>query len=542
MTIDERAAGPLPSQGPADLGARARELIAEMMLEPSGQTSPSTYETARLVSLAPWLTGHPERVRHLLHTQRADGGWGPPEGYALVPTLSATEALLGVFRSQPPTGRAELAGAINRALQVLSGWLDGATEIPDTPAVDIIVPALIAGINEHLSRLPVSPLAEPELRSALRPLRLPPGMTGGRLAAVRDMLAAGAPVSDKLLHALEVVGDLARNAHGVTPLPSGTVGASPAATAAWLGVPDAVGSSAAPLAYLESTVARYGGLAPCATPITVFERAWVVSALARAGIRVTAPPGLIRSLTADLGARGTPAGPGLPADADTTSVTLYALGLLGAPVDPGCLWTYETPAGFCTWPGEDGFSVTTNAHVLDALGQHLAVRRRAAPSYRAAVQRLSVALREHQQPDGSWRDRWHASPYYATACCSLALSEFGHAPVAAEPLIRAVDWVLETQRPDGSWGRWAGTAEETAYAMQTLTAAGTRQRPDVAAAVARAHAYLVDAARQRQDPPLWHDKDLYRPTLIVRAAVLGAVHLAHRAGLGGGPNLLSTCA
>ncbi|MFD0472314.1 hypothetical protein ACFQ0B_31455 [Nonomuraea thailandensis] len=74
----------------------AGALVATLMSTPWGQVSASVYETGRLVTLAPWLIGHRERVHYLLRTQRPDGSWGAPDGYGLVPTLSATEALLTV--------------------------------------------------------------------------------------------------------------------------------------------------------------------------------------------------------------------------------------------------------------------------------------------------------------------------------------------------------------------------------------------------------------------------------------------------------------
>ncbi|MFD6568799.1 prenyltransferase [Micromonospora profundi] len=491
----------------------ARELIAGLSLRPWGRVAPSVYESARLVVDAPWLPGHDERLGFLLRAQRPDGAWGPPEGYALVPTLSATDALLAALADGVP--RPHLLGPAARGLAALTGGLlaADARTLPDTPALDLIVPALVESINDRLGRatidLPPSP-----------PLTLPPGLGPDRLRAVRAAAAAGAALPTKLAHFYEVLGAMPADA-GPTLT---AVGASPAATAAWL---SAAGPDAGPSAheFLRQLIRDGGGPVPCPTPITVFERAWVLSGLRRAGVAVNPPAALVDTLTGATGATGVATGEGLPTDADTTSVALDALARLGRPADPAALWAYETADGFCTWPGsEDGFSVTTNAHVLDAFGQHLVARPDADARYHRTVERLSAVLPTHQLADGRWQDRWHASPYYATACCVLALAEFGRGGVAAEAVDRAARWVLDSQRADGSWGRWAGTVEETAYALQVLLAAPTGA-PRVADAVARGHAYLHEPSGP-EHRPLWYGKELYCPTAIVRSAVLAACRLS----------------
>jgi halimadienyl-diphosphate synthase len=497
------------------VSAAVRDLFDSMLHEPWGQTSPSVYETGRLVTLAPWLAGHDERVRWIRSEQRADGTWGGPDGYALVPTLSAIEALLSTQDG---------SGAVDRGLRAVTALMSNLGTVPDTPAADLLIPALVGHINERRG-------------NGRPPVPLPAGIDGRRLAAVRRLLLSGAPVPDKLLHAAEAVADIVRAAPAGYPEPSGSVGASPAATAAWLTArPGAAGGA---LDYLETVVGRHGGPVPCAVPIPVFERSWVLSTLARTGVPYSAPPTMVRDLAAALGPDGTSAGAGLPADADTTSVALFALALLGEPTDIGSLWRYRVDAHFCTWPGENGVSVTTNAHVLDALGIHQAIQQAEAAgdmstNLAIAVDRLAMWLCDHQISDGSWIDRWHASLYYATSCCVLALDRFGRTGQAARavgPAVdRAVAWVLGTQRPDGSWGRWAGTTEETAYAMHVLLGTRRAREPQVVEAAARGHAYLV-AAADEPGPALWHDKDLYRPAAIVRAYIIGALHLARSASI-----------
>lgn len=529
---------------------QASDLLTGLMAQPWGQVTVSIYETGRLVALAPRLTGHRERVAYLLAHQRPDGSWGAPDGYGLVPTLSATDALLGLDPADGPRG---VAAAARAGLAALRTLLSRPVTLPDMPAADLIVPALIERVNAH---------------GAADPLPLPAGMDAGRLGRVRQVVASGAPLPQKLLHALEVAGATVTGT--VRPTPIGTVGASPAATAAWMttaqttavppvgawdgGSPGSAGNGGSPggardggspsgawdggtsgavrvaeaelaRGHLEAVVARYGGPVPVGLPITVFERGWVLSWLARAGVPAQVPPEMTADLRAAIGPAGTPAGSGLPADADTTSVALYALALLGLPCEPDSLLAFDTGTHFCTWQGEDGFSVSVNAHALDALGAYAAARPDRAEAYAPLVARQAALLAERQRPDGCWDDRWHASPYYATLSCALALGEFG-GPGHTEPVRRAREWVLSTQRPDGSWGRWAGTAEETAYALQTLLLPVDLDGGGDMEAVRQGYAFLRQVADMYDYPALWHDKDLYAPIAVVRAAILAALHLA----------------
>lgn len=147
------------------IASAAGALIAELVSDPWGDISPSVYETGRLVTLAPWLDGHSDRVAYLLSTQQSDGSWGAADGYGLVPTLSATDAVLTTLRrghhaalrcggsiDETRLDETRLMEGANRGLRRLLGWLDGSTGLrtPDTPAVELIVPALVEALNHHL--------------------------------------------------------------------------------------------------------------------------------------------------------------------------------------------------------------------------------------------------------------------------------------------------------------------------------------------------------------------------------------------------------
>src|SRR5205823_6249567 len=130
------------------------------------------------------------------------------------------------------------------------------------------------------------------------------------------------------------------------PQQSGVVGCSPAATAVWLGDRGVSTRWHPSVSYLEAVQHGGGGPVPVAAPLAVFERAWVLAAIAGAGMKVTAPHDLVRSLRAALGVHGAAGGPGLPADADDTATILFALARLGDPRSPECLRTYQQGAHF----------------------------------------------------------------------------------------------------------------------------------------------------------------------------------------------------
>ncbi|GAA1384008.1 prenyltransferase/squalene oxidase repeat-containing protein [Catellatospora chokoriensis] len=487
---------------------RANRLLAEVAADEWGSVAVSLYDTARLITQAPWLAGHHARVDYLCDTQGHDGGWGQPDGYRLVPTLAATAALMTHQRTQttiaPPT---RVAAATAAGLDALRRWLHPANHltVADTIGVEIIVPALTDEINALLADAPdLSP-----------PLPLPDGFDHGILTALRERSRRGT-LSQRAWACLEVL-HMTPQAPGVQPV-GGAVAASAAATAAWVGGPD--GDPTA-VDFLHRLQARGGGPVPGVTPISYFEPAWILNTFAAAGLQATVPATVLDRLEAGLDPTGAPAAPGLPADADDTAAVLAALLRHGRIHAPDALLRYHTGDHFACFLDERNPSVSTNAHVLETLALYL--RERPADGARFAGPATDAAdwLIHQQQPDGSWEDKWHASRYYATACTALALALHA-APTTHRALERATAWVLDTQREDGSWGRWTGTVEETAYAVHTLLHA----RPDgtVQLAVKRACAYLTGAAPGHH-PPLWHAKDLYTPVAVVHAAQLAALHI-----------------
>ncbi|MFI6763042.1 squalene--hopene cyclase [Micromonospora sp. NPDC050417] len=133
---------------------------------------------------------------------------------------------------------------------------------------------------------------------------------------------------------------------------------------------------------------------------------------------------------------------------------------------------------FCDF-GEviDPPSADVTAHVVEALCAR-------GPSDSAAVRRGVAWLLRAQERDGSWFGRWGANHVYGTGAAVPALVAAG-LPADDPVLVRAVGWLHRTQNPDGGWGEdmrsyrdrsWRGrgtsTASQTAWALLALHATG----------------------------------------------------------------------
>ncbi|GAA3221773.1 prenyltransferase/squalene oxidase repeat-containing protein [Dactylosporangium siamense] len=511
-------------------------LLDEITTDPGGVVSASIYDTARLVSLTPSLPGHTARLRFLLTQQRSDGCWGEADGYALVPTLSATEAILATLHRPSAAGieAGQLRSSALRGLTALRRWSGSHESVPDTIAVEVVVPALIAAINSHLDG--PDPVVASDVRLAV-PAGMNPDAARHLTARVRDHAGSD---PQTWWASLEVLGADAARIATVRPHEQGMIACSPAATAAWLGEnPDhSTPAAAAAARYLSRLQAAGGGPVAGVWPITFFERSWVLSVLAPAMSSQPAPASVLDSLDGALGPGGASAAPSLPPDCDDAAVVLTALHRHGRPrpVDP--LLTYYTGSYFRCFPTERTASVSTTAHALETLHEAIVAQ----PAERLRLDPIAEAtaawLVETQTADGSWWDKWHASPYYATACCVDALTPYtvvlagstATTTVGAavkHAVQRAVAWTVATQHTDGSWGRWGGSVEETAYAVQILTRAGG-VGPDVAAAVAAGAAYLRQQHGSGPHRGLWHAKDLYAPVRVIRATRLAALAAAER--------------
>ncbi|MFL5442710.1 MAG: squalene--hopene cyclase [Myxococcales bacterium] len=153
---------------------------------------------------------------------------------------------------------------------------------------------------------------------------------------------------------------------------------------------------------------------------------------------------------------------------------------------------------FCDF-GEaiDPPSADVTAHVLEMLGAL------GFDGSHPAVEAGLRYLRAQQEPEGSWFGRWGVNHIYGLGAVLPALAAVGE-PMDGIAVRRAVRWLLERQNQDGGFGescasyvdvaargRGESTPSQTAWALCALVAAG---RADSKAAE-RAVRFLVDTQR-----------------------------------------------
>ncbi len=424
----------------------------------------------------PNALAYPQTLGWLLRSQNTDGSFGtalPIPKDKLISTLSALVALADLPQPlQDGAAHRARATALRFIYEGTGNWQTG----PDLAGFELVLPALLD-----------------EARA--RELPLPYERFMG-ISAQRDAK----------------IGEAAR----AQLCPNGSFANSPSATAYFLlRTRDEQANE-----YIAMLLRNRGdGSLPTVAPFEVFEIAWVLYNLSRSGQRPAEAQPLLRYLAQALTDDGVGVSrEGLRPDADDTALTLTVLHQYGYPISAGPLRPFEGVSFFFTFPLERDASVTANAHVLEVL--------QVAPPFprqHLIEQKVIKYLRDARVDGDHWVDKWHGSPFYATAHAVFALT--ASAPELCRP---AYTWFKNSQLKDGSWGWFGnGTPEETAYAIQALMTAPAETLAAMTEQLRRAAAYLNETEAEPVIP-MWVGKTLYGPSQVIRSAVLSAQILLAR--------------
>jgi halimadienyl-diphosphate synthase len=505
------AVEPKPADG--EHAPRARQTGGQFLGHPS--TRPGItgvpYDTAWLAGLPSHSdrrsSRYPTTLRWLADNQLADGSWGSSVRYEhdrILCTLAAVAPLAEFGR------RAEDRHAVEAGTRYL--WQHGhllGHEPVELVGFELLLPALVE--RARAAGVAVPPHLDIYATERAQKLELIPesALYSPRATVVHSLEFLGATADQAGLRAAQ--GD------------NGAIGNSPAATAFFLGNID--GEDARASSYLEASLDHSGGAtAPVLHPCETFELLWAAYHLFLGG----APSqGLLRPLErqrllADLSAGGVSLSPTFPIpDADDTAVALLLLHDLGERVDPRVLQAFEAADGsFVSFPYERHASVGVNAHVLHALA-----RVPGYPQAHPAIERILTFLAD-QHSGMYWIDKWHISPLYATAHVMRALQDLQPEQFArvAHLVDRSRHWLRQSQNADGSWGFYGQpTSEETAYGLLGLLANRELDERDRDRCQAAADFLHASIRHETPNPPLWIDKCLYIPPLVVNAAIEAAL-------------------
>ncbi len=477
--------------------------------------SSSPYDTAwiaRLKNIEPETSNL--ALEWICDNQLADGSWGAgfPMYYhdRVICTLSSMLALKYWGRRYEDKLRVE------KGLVALDHIIEGAEKgLQDdfsgaTVGFEVIVPLLIA----EAEQLGIIKQQKEKILGSLSHLR-----------EVKLNKLRGIKFSRKITiaHSAEMTGQDKLDLLDVDNLQetNGSVGNSPSATAHFALYVKPGDQKA--LDYLLPLANSRNGGAPTLSPIEIFERVWVLWNLSLTNLyQENEEIAKLCNIHLDYLEKYWRPGDGIgfsesftPTDADDTSVGYEILSKFGRKGDLSAVLQFEEEKWFRCFHFEANPSVDVNIHVVGAL------RQAGFDKTHPSVQKAMNFIHSMKQPGSYWYDKWNVSPFYTTAHLIMQCKEYD-----IELCREAMDWMLKQQRLDGSWGFFkTSTAEETAYCIQALAVWQNFTGEILTEKIKRAKDWLTRNCEPPY-PPLWMDKSLYCPEVLVKSSILSALALA----------------
>jgi halimadienyl-diphosphate synthase len=488
------------------------EVESQKLLEEigPGHMSSTAYDTAWVARLGEidWELSN-RAMEWLCENQLPDGSWGAKNILyyhdRVISTLAAMIAL--THRGRRARDKYQIEKGLMALESITSGATQGLASDPNgaTVGFEMFVPTLVA----EAEKLGIIKRQGEKILGRLTQLR------NRKLANIN-----GKVINKNLTMAFsaEMAGSDGQHMLDIDNLQetNGAVANSPSATAYFSLLVKPHDQSA--LKYLNAVVKDDGGL-PNVAPFDVFEVAWTLWNLRLTGNDL--PVQFIQRHLDFLERSWQPnRGIGFASDysvkdGDDTGLVYDALSRFHRKMDIESILAYEEESFYRCYSLESNPSISANIHVLGALRQA-----GFAPSH-SSVKKVLNFLKSSMQNTAYWIDKWHSSPYYATAHAVIACAGY-----ADEVVEDSVKWLLSKQQSNGAWGVFSKpTAEETAYAVQSLCI-WVRAGNKIPAGRIEHGAKWLDEHMALPYEPLWIGKVLYCPELVIRSAVLSAIQLA----------------
>lgn len=488
-----------------DIHTEIKELLK--LIGP-GRMSDTAYDTAWVarMSLDDAEVSN-DALLWLSENQLPDGSWGAAKPFyyhdRVISTLAAMIALSE--RGRRVHDQVQIDNGLRALDRITSGATRGLAADPNgaTVGFEMIVPTLVAEAEE----LGIIKQQSDRILGRLGILRQNKmDKLGGHLINRFITPAFSAEMAGKEGHLLLDINNLQED--------DGSVSHSPSATAYFARAlrPD----DPRAVEYIRRWASPQGGW-PDFAPIDVFEIAWSLWNLILIPSFDIHDPQVVEKTKRLYQAWDPSQGIGTAfscaiKDGDDTSLVYDVLFSCGRHLDLRAVLHYEEPTHFRCFSYEANPSISTNIHMLAAF------QKAGLPASDPYVRKTLAFLKKNRKDSAYWYDKWHISPYYATAHMLIASLTYDHHLCAD-----AVKWILAGQRSDGAWGfHGCPTTEETAYCIQAL-ATWQKQggflpdgRLELAASWLREH-------RNDPCPPLWIGKALYTPPLVVRSSILSAL-------------------
>lgn len=473
-----------------------------------GNTAYDTAWVARLNDIDADLSN--AALNWLCEHQLSDGSWGTEQPLyyhdRVVSTLSAMVAL--TYRGRRSQDRIQVERGLMALEQITSNATKGLTaDVYGMPAgFEMIVPTLVA----EAEKLGIIKQQGERILGRLTRLR------NAKLSKL-----SGHKINRNITTALsaELAGKDSLNLLDVENLQenNGSVGNSPSATAYFALYVKPSDTNA--LNYLHGVI-KDGGV-PFVAPFEIFERIWMLWNILISG-----------NLEKEIYSEITPhldyieqhwrKGQGIgfsssytPADGDDTSVGYEILTTTGRKIDIEAVLSYEEKDHFRCFHLETTTSTDVNIHMLGAF------KAAGLEKNHPLIKKALSFIRQTRIENKYWIDKWNLSPYYTTSHAIILAKGYDD-----DLCSQSVEWILNSQKADGSWGGYGfSTAEETAYCIQAL-AIWRKHGGEIPKGRIEQAVFWLKKNSELPYPSLWIGKSLYCPENLVKILIESALRLA----------------